>query len=102
METLDLKKQLKHLYQPSAKQFSMVDVPPLNFLMVDGSGDPNTSAEFAAATEALYGVSYGLKFGVKQGKYGDTPYDYPVLALEGLWWVDDMAHFSVEAKGQWH
>ncbi len=102
METLDLKKQLKHLYQPSAKQFSMVDVPPLNFLMVDGSGDPNTSAEFAAATEALYGVSYGLKFGVKQGKYGDTPYDYPVLALEGLWWVDDMAHFSVEAKGQWY
>ena len=102
MKTLDLKKQLKHLYQPSAKQFSIVDVPPMNFLMVDGSGDPNTSAEFAAATEALYGVSYGLKFGVKQGKYGDTPYDYPVMALEGLWWVDDMAHFSVDAKGQWH
>ena len=102
MKTLDLKKQLKHLYQPSAKQFSIVDVPPMNFLMVDGSGDPNTSAEFAAATEALYGVSYALKFGIKQGKYGDTPYDYPVMALEGLWWVDDMAHFSVDAKGQWH
>lgn len=102
MKTLDLKKKLKHLYQPSAKQFSLVDVPSMNFLMVDGSGDPNTSAEFAAATEALYGLSYGLKFGVKQGKYGDTSYDYPVMALEGLWWVDDMAHFSVDAKGEWH
>jgi len=102
MKTLDLKKQFKHLYQPSAKQFSIVDVPPLNFLMIDGAGDPNTSTEFAAATEALYGLSYGLKFGIKQGKYGDTPYDYPVMALEGLWWVDDMAHFSVDAKGEWH
>ena len=102
MKTLDLKKQLKHLYQPSAKQFSIVDVPSMNFLMVDGSGDPNTSAEFQAATEALYALSYGLKFGVKQGKYGETAYDYPVMALEGLWWVDDMAHFSVDAKGLWH
>ena len=65
MKTFDLKKQLKHLYQPSAKQFSIVDVPPMNFLMVDGSGDPNTSTEFAAAIEALYGVSYALKFVVK-------------------------------------
>lgn len=102
MKTLDLKKQFKHLYQPSAKQISVVDVPPMNFLMVDGSGDPNISAEFQAATEALYALSYALKFGVKQGKYGDTPYDYPVMALEGLWWADDIAHFSVEAKGEWH
>jgi hypothetical protein len=102
MQKLDLKKQFKHLYQPSAKQISVVDVPPLNFLMVDGTGDPNTSADFQAATEALFALSYALKFGVKQGKYGDTAYDYPVMALEGLWWADDMAHFSVDAKGQWH
>ena len=102
MQKLDLKKQFKHLYQPSAKQCSIVDVPPLNFLMIDGSGDPNTSQDYQAALEALYAVSYALKFGVKQGKYGDTPYDYPVMALEGLWWVDDMEHFSVEAKGLWH
>jgi len=102
MQKLDLKKQFKHLYQPSAKQFSIVDVPPMNFLMVDGAGDPNTSAEFAAATEALYALSYGLKFGVKQGKYGDTLYDYPVMALEGLWWVDDMTRFGVTPKGDWY
>src|SRR5512147_1301291 len=102
MTTLDLRKQLKHLYQPSAKNLSIVEVPPMNFLMIDGTGDPNTSQEFKDALEALYGMSYTLKFGVKQGKYGDTPYDYPVMALEGLWWVEDMAHFSVDAKGAWH
>jgi len=101
MRQLDLKKQYKHLYQPSARRFSVVDVPPLNFLMIDGTGDPNTSADFQAAIEALYALSYTLKFGVKQGKYGDTPYDYPVMALEGLWWADDLAHFSVDAKGLW-
>jgi hypothetical protein len=102
MLKLDLKKQFKHLYQPSAKQFSIVDVPPLNFLMIDGAGDPNTSTDFQAAMEALYAMSYTLKFSVKQGKYGGTPYDYPVMALEGLWWVDDMTRFSVTAKGDWH
>ena len=101
MKKLDLKKQFKHLYQPSAKQFSIVDVPPLNFLMVDGTGDPNTSQDYQDALEALYALSYTLKFGVKQGKYGDTPYDYPVMALEGLWWVDDMTQFTVTAKGLW-
>jgi len=102
MLKIDLKKQFKPLYQPSAKQFSIVDVPPLNFLMIDGAGDPNTSTEFQAAMEALYAMSYTLKFGVKQGKYGPTAYDYPVMPLEGLWWVDDMAQFSVYAKGDWY
>ena len=46
MITIDLRKQLKHLYQPSAKQFSIVDVPPLNFLMIDGAGNPNTSQDY--------------------------------------------------------
>jgi hypothetical protein len=102
MLKLDLKKQFKHLYQPSAKQFSIVDVPPLNFLMIDGAGDPNTSTDFQAAMEALYAMSYTLKCGVKQDKYGPTACDYPVMALEGLWWVDDMTRFSVTAKGEWH
>lgn len=101
MRKLDLKKQYKHLYQPSAKQVSVVDVPPLNFLMIDGTGDPNTSADFQAAVEALYALSYTLKFGVKQGKYGDAPLDYPVMALEGLWWAEDMRKFSIDRKGDW-
>ena len=102
MPKIDLKKQFKYLYQPSTKEFSVVDVPPLNFLMIDGSGDPNTSQDFKDAMEALYGLSYTLKFGLKLGKFGKKKYDYSVMALEGLWWVDDMRQFSVDAKGEWH
>jgi hypothetical protein len=101
MITLDLRKQFKHLYQPSAKQFAIVDVPPLNFLMIDGTGNPNTSQDYRDALEALYGLSYTLKFGVKLGKYGQKKYDYPVMALEGLWWMDDMRDFSIARKDEW-
>jgi hypothetical protein len=101
MPIIDLRKQFKHLYQPSAKQFSIVDVPPLNFLMIDGAGNPNTSQDYRDALEALYGLSYTLKFGVKLGKYGKKKYDYPVMALEGLWWMDDMTEFSVTRKDEW-
>jgi hypothetical protein len=101
MPVIDLRKQFKHLYQPSAKKFSVVDVPPLNFLMLDGLGNPNTSQDFKDAMEALYGLSYTLKFGVKLGKYGKKKYDYPVMALEGLWWMDAMREFSLERKDDW-
>ncbi len=58
MEKIDLKKTLKHLYQPSTREIVSVDVPQMNFLMVDGEGDPNTSKSFSDAIEALYPVSY--------------------------------------------
>lgn len=101
MPTIDLRKQLRHLYQPSAKKFSVVEVPSMQFLMIDGAGDPNTSQDFQEALEALYGLSYTLKFGVKLGKYGRKKYDYPVMALEGLWWLDDMREFSLDRKDDW-
>jgi hypothetical protein len=101
MITIDLRKQFKHLYQPSAKKFTTVDVPPLNFLMIDGAGNPNTSQDYRDALETLYGLSYTLKFGVKLGKYGKKKYDYPVMALEGLWWMDDMFEFSEARKDEW-
>ena len=101
MTTVDLRKQLKHLYQPSAKKFSIVDVPSMQFLMIDGAGNPNTSQDYQDALEALYGLSYTLKFGVKLGKYGKQKVDYPVMALEGLWWMDDMREFSPSRKDEW-
>ena len=61
---LDLKKDLKHLYNPSAKEFSIIDVPAMNFLMIDGEGDPNTALAYKEAVEALYTVSYALKFAI--------------------------------------
>ncbi|MFQ6133254.1 MAG: GyrI-like domain-containing protein [Armatimonadota bacterium] len=98
MKKLDLKKQLRHLYSPSKKEVVAVDVPEMNFLMVDGAGDPNTAPEFQEATEALYGVSYTLKFTMKMGP---AQVDYPVMALEGLWWVEGKEQFSLEARDDW-
>ncbi|MBI3480315.1 MAG: GyrI-like domain-containing protein [Nitrosomonadales bacterium] len=98
MEKLDLKKELKHLYQPSAKEVVQVDIPAMNYLMVDGKGDPNTAPEFAAAIEVLFAVSYTLKFMVKKGA---QTIDYGVMPLEGLWWADDMSSFATGDKSKW-
>lgn len=98
MAKIDYKKELRHLYQPSAKEVEVVDVPQMNFLMIDGEGDPNTSKAFQEAVEALYRLAYTLKFMVKKGAVG---IDYGVMPLEGLWWVDDMAQFSIEKKNEW-
>jgi hypothetical protein len=98
MTKIDYKKELKHLYKPSTKNVEIVEVPQLNFLMIDGEGDPNTSQEFQDAVEALYSLSYTLKFMIKKGEEG---IDYSVMPLEGLWWADDMSQFSVENKATW-
>ena len=98
MEKIDYKKELKHLYRPSAKNVGIIDVPKMNFLMIDGEGDPNTSQSFEDAISALYPLSYTLKFMVKRGAIG---IDYGVLPLEGLWWADDMSSFTEGKKDKW-
>lgn len=98
MKKIDFKKELKHLYGASSKDASLVDVPEMNFLMIDGAGDPNKAQAFKDAIEALYSVSYTLKFMVKKGK---TAVDYGVMPLEGLWWADDMTVFSTGEKDRW-
>lgn len=98
MEKIDLKKASKALYRPSSKEVTLVDVPELQFLMVDGEGDPNESRAYAHAVEALFSVSYAVKFKVKKGPQA---MDYAVMPLEGLWWADDMATFQTGDKSQW-
>jgi hypothetical protein len=98
MEKVDLKKELKHLYRASAREVAEVVVPPLRYLMIDGSGDPNTSREYVEAVEALFSVSYTAKFAVKKGP---TAIDYAVMPLEGLWWADDLSVFVADDKARW-
>src|SRR5512141_3120299 len=102
MKTLDLKKQYKNLYQPSAKKIEIVQVPNLQFVMIDGAiekgSEPGKSPSFAEATQALYGISYTLKFMLKKRK--TNAIDYPVMALEGLWWVEDGV-FDIAVKDNW-
>ncbi|MBU4224420.1 MAG: GyrI-like domain-containing protein [Chloroflexi bacterium] len=102
MIKLDLRKELKYLYAPSAKKVEIVEVPRFQFAMIDGqieAGEgPSTSASFQEALQALYGISYTLKFTAKLRK--ENPIDYPVMALEGLWWVKS-GEFSFERKEDW-
>jgi hypothetical protein len=98
MAKIDFKKHLKHLYQPSAKEAVVVDVPEMNFLMIDGAGDPNTSQEYQDAIEALYAVAFTLKFMVKKQ---DPEVDYVVPPLEGLWWAQEMDAFAMGDKDAW-
>lgn len=97
MEKTDFKKTID-AYRAKVGEFRLIDVPPLQYLMIDGHGDPNTSSEFAAAIEALYPLAYTLKFASKKLRQRD----YVVMPLEGLWWADDPAAFtSARDKAQW-
>lgn len=98
MAKIDVKKQFGRLYKPAAGKVEVVEVPRLNYLMIDGEGDPNTAPAFRDAVEALYSLSYALKFMVKKG---ETGIDYGVLPLEGLWWADDMSAFATANKAAW-
>jgi hypothetical protein len=102
MKTLDLKKQFKHLYAPPAKKVEIIQVPNLQFAMIDGAiekgHEPGNSPSYAEATQALYGISYTLKFMLKKRK--TNAIDYPVMPLEGLWWVED-GFFDIKVKDNW-
>lgn len=86
-EKLDYKKAYKDLYQPKAKP-SVTDVPEMIFIAVDGSGDPNTCAEYKEAIEILYGLSYAIKMSKMNGTQPEGYFEYVVPPLEGLWYAD--------------
>ena len=102
MKTLDLKKDLKAFYQPSAKKVEFIEVPRFNFLMIDGAIEPGlepgNSPIFEENMQALYGAAYTLKFTLKKREI--DPVDYPVMALEGLWDARD-GKFSMDVKDNW-
>ena len=77
-------------YRVSAREPELVRVPEMTFVMVDGQGDPNTSTAYRDAIEALYALSYTLRFALKK----EIGLDHRVGALEGLWWADDLADFA--------
>lgn len=101
MDKIDLRKELKHLYNPSSRQVGIVEVPRMQFAMIDGEIEPGkspgTSPSYQEAVEALYSVSYTLKFMSKQNK--ENPIDYTVMALEGLWWVEDKEFEITKPEG---
>ena len=97
MDKIDFRKSLKPLYQPPVGDFVLVDVPAMQFVMVDGAGDPNRADAYKTAVEWLYSVSYAMKFAAKAA----LGRDYVVPPLEGLWWSDDPATFVTRQKDEW-
>ena len=99
MAKIDLKKDLKQLYNPTLGDVTLIDVPQMNFVMIEGQGAPE-SPQFQKAIEALYTVAYTIKFDTK--KADGT--DFVVMPLEGLWWSDDPATFDPEKgdRNKWH
>jgi len=96
MTKIDFKKTMKEFYNPP-KKFGTVDLPEMQFIMVDGHGDPNTAQEYTEAVEALYAVAYKMKFISKK----TLEKDYVVPPLEGLWWAEDMNTFITRDKSAW-
>lgn len=92
------KKNEKNIYLPKEEP-TLIDIPKMKYLVVDGKGDPNTSKEFQENIQALYSLSYGIKMAPKSGMNIDGYYDYTVYPLEGVWSFDDeVADFSVIDK----
>lgn len=102
MKKLDLKKDLKAYYLPSAKKIEVIEVPRFQFLMIEGEieqgFEPGNSPLFHENLEAMYGAAYTMKFTLK--KRENDPVDYPVMALEGLWDVKDGV-FDIHVKDNW-
>lgn len=95
---IDLKKELKAFYNPPRKAPVLVDVPEINFIMVDGEGDPGVAQAYLDAVGALYAVAYAVKFALKAK---DSTPDFSVMPLEALWWADDMDDFVSGRRDRW-
>lgn len=87
MDKLDYKKTYKELYQPKTKP-SIIEVPEMIFIAIDGEGNPNSCPEYKAAIEVLYGLSYAIKMSKMNGTQPAGYFEYVVPPLEGLWQVD--------------
>lgn len=94
---IDPKKTLD-AYKATRGEFRILEVPAMQYLMIDGAGDPNTAAAYSDAVSALFPLAYTLKFESRKTLGVDTV----VMPLEGLWHAPDMESFtSRRDKSAW-
>ncbi|MDP4182161.1 MAG: GyrI-like domain-containing protein [Bacillota bacterium] len=98
-KALDYKKEYKDLYMPKNKPM-LITVPDINFIMVDGKGDPNNNPSFESGVELLYGLSYAIKMSKMKGNKPEGYFEYVVPPLEGLWSVNS-GEFSLDIRDNW-
>jgi hypothetical protein len=94
---IDHKRELKLYYGVTQKQPHILEVPAMNYLMIDGQGDPNTAQSYIDAVSTLYTLSYAIRFAVKDARN----IAYSVMPLEGLWYADDFSVYTANARAAW-
>ena len=95
MTKIDYKKEYKDLYLPKSVP-SLINVPEMRFIMIDGKGDPNGD-EYREAVSMLYTISFTIKM---NGKGSAGYFDYVVPPLEGLWWCEGKG-FDFYKRDNW-
>lgn len=91
---IDYKKDFKDIYMPK-EQPTIVEIPIMNFISLEGEGDPNRE-EFGEETAALYGLTYAVKMSYKGKEIPENYYEYTVFPLEGVWDIKDKTKSSLE------
>ena len=98
----DFKKEYKELYQPKSKP-QIVEVPPMNYIAVRGTGDPNEDdGAYQQAISVLYAVAYTLKMSYKTDYKIAGFFEYVVPPLEGFWRQDDVDGVNYADKSGFH
>jgi len=97
MTKKDFKKELKEVYNTSSKKISIIQVPKINYIMIDGTDDPNKK-EYQESISTLYKVAFTIKFMIKKQNIDN---DYVVMPLECLWWADDVSAFKEKRTKEW-
>lgn len=97
VDKVDFKKIMKEFYKPSSKHVALIDVPKMQFIMIDGKGSPGDSKEYLDAISSLYPIAYKIKFISKK----ELERDYVVPPLEGLWWAEKMVDFLEGNRDEW-
>jgi len=87
MPTFDFKKEYKDLYLPKTTP-SLIEVPVMTYLMINGKGNPNTEPSYKKSVEALYSLAYAIKMSKMGSQQPEGYFDFVVPPLEGLWWLE--------------
>ena len=94
----DYKKEYKEFYLPKGKP-EIVQVPPMNYIAVRGSGNPNEpGGSYQQAMQILYAIAYTLKMSYKTDYKMEGFFEYVVPPLEGFWWQEDVAGVDYSRK----
>ena len=97
-QKFDFKKEYKDLYLPKAAP-ALIDVPEMNFIMVNGSGDP-AGESYQSAMQVLYSLTFTIKMSKMGGRQPEGYFDYVLPPLEGLWWSPE-GELNLEERTGW-